>query len=68
MKFRRYRIFLDDKAIGEWVAPEMDLGDVVIGFRGKLEGFLRAGLEREINEGAKLTAKDVTDLKEEASA
>jgi hypothetical protein len=67
MKFRRYRIFLDGEAVGEWVAPEMDLVDVVIGFRGKLEGFLRAGLEREINEGAKLTAKDVTDFEEEAA-
>ena len=68
MKFRRYRIFLDDKAIGEWVAPEMNLEDAVNGFREKLEGFLRAGLERVINEGAKLTARDVTDFEEEASA
>ena len=67
MKFRRYRIFLDGRAIGEWVAPEMDLVDVVIGFRGELEGFLRAGLERAINEGAKLTAKDVTDFEEGAA-
>ena len=68
MKFRRYRIFLDGRAIGEWVAPEMSLEDAVNGFREKLEGFLRAGLEREINEGAKLTSKDVTNLEEEASA
>ena len=68
MKFRRYRIFLDDKAIGEWVAPEMDLVDVIIEFRTKLEGLHRAGLERAINEGAKLTARDVSDEEKEAVA
>ena len=44
MKFRRYKICLDDKAIGEWVAPEMSLENAVNGFREGLHGFLRDGL------------------------
>ena len=61
MKFRRYRICLDDKAIGEWVAPEMSLENAVNRFREGLHGFLRDGLERVLEKGAKLSAKDITE-------
>ena len=68
MKFRHYRIFLDDKAIGEWVAPEMSLEDAANGFRERLQGFLRSGLERVLEKGAKLTAKDINDEEKEVMA
>ena len=61
MKFRRYKICLDDKAIGEWVAPEMNLEDAANGFREGLQGFLRGVLERALEKGAKLTAEDVSN-------
>lgn len=60
MKYRHYRIFLDNEAIGEWIAPTMSSDEAANSFRLKLKGYLRTGIERAIENGSKLTAKDIS--------